>query len=102
MQQGHFSIVVESNAPSQAPSDGKNKFMLKIVVPSVVGGVLLLVTLWLLVVGVRRHRKRKSIQQLEGVAHSSETLDIAYIGDTKVPSAFGTRTRAMIENDYLP
>ncbi|KAL2317345.1 hypothetical protein Fmac_031221 [Flemingia macrophylla] len=102
MQQGHFSIVVESNAPSQAPSDGKNKFMLKIVVPSVVGGVVLLIILWLLLVRVRRYCERKSIQQMEGVAHSSETLDITYIGDTKVPSAFGIRTSPTIENDYFP
>ncbi|TKY56625.1 hypothetical protein E2542_SST21071 [Spatholobus suberectus] len=111
VQQGHFSIVVESNAPSTAPSAGevqgggksnKNKSMLRIVVPSVVGGILLLIILGLLVDGVRRHKERTRIQELECVADSSETLDKTSIGDIKVPLAFGTRTRPIIENDYLP
>ncbi|RDX92542.1 hypothetical protein CR513_25310, partial [Mucuna pruriens] len=105
MQQGHFSIVVELNAPSPAPSSGgnnkKNKSMLRIVL-SVVGGILLSIILGLLVVGIKRHREKTRIRKLERVADSSETLDMTSFGDIKVPSAFATRTRPMIENDYFP
>ncbi|KAG5081162.1 hypothetical protein GLYMA_02G237900v4 [Glycine max] len=116
MQQGHFSIVVESNAPSPAPSSGgefqdasgknnkkNNKFMLRILAPCVVGGiVLLIIILGLLVVLVRRHTKGTRMQQLECVAYSNEIMDMTSIGDIKVPLAFGTRTRPMIEHDYFP
>ncbi|XP_027333778.1 uncharacterized protein LOC113848457 [Abrus precatorius] len=108
VQQGHFSIVVESNAPSPTSSGvdqggGKNNFMLRIVVASVVAGILLLIMLVLLVAaGVRGTKQRSKILELERVAESNETLDITYIGDTKVPLASGTRTRPIIEHDYIP
>lgn len=111
--QGHFSIVVESNAPSPAPaavavaadvgkSDGRNKYRVLIIVASLVGGCLLLIMLSLLVAKVKRTKKGMKIQQLEWAAESNETLQIASIGGTKAPLAVGTRTRPTIENDYIP
>ncbi|KAK7321435.1 hypothetical protein VNO77_32081 [Canavalia gladiata] len=108
VQQGHFSIVVESNAPSLAPGGEvqgggkKNRLMLRIVVPSVVGGILLLIILGLLFGGVRRVKQRTKIKKMECVADNSEILDTTSIGNTKVPLAFGTRTKQMIEHDYFP
>ena len=113
-QQGHFSIVVESNAPSPAPAavavaadvgrsgSGRNNSMVWIIVASLVGGCFLLIMLSLLVAKVRRTKKGMKIQQLEWAAESNETLQIASIGGTKAPLAVGTRTRPTIENDYIP
>lgn len=42
------------------------------------------------------------IQELEWAADSNETLQITSIGGTKALLAFGTCTRPMIENDYIP
>jgi len=114
VQQGHFSIVVESNAPSPAPAavavaadvgrsgSGRNNSMVWIIVASLVGGCFLLIMLSLLVAKVRRTRQGMKIQQLEWAAESNETLQIASIGGTKAPLAIGTRTRPTIENDYIP
>ncbi|KAK7387313.1 hypothetical protein VNO78_28025 [Psophocarpus tetragonolobus] len=114
VQQGHFSIVVESNAPSPAPTavavaadfgkgDGKrNKDKVWIIVASLVGGCLLLIMLSLLVAKARRTKQGMKIQQLEWAAESNETLQMASIGGTKAPLAVGTRTRPTIENDYVP
>nr|ACU24146.1 unknown [Glycine max] len=113
-QQGHLSIVVESNAPSPAPAavavaadvgrsgSGRNNSMVWIIVASLVGGCFLLIMLSLLVAKVRRTRQGMKIQQLEWAAESNETLQIASIGGTKAPLAIGTRTRPTIENDYIP
>ncbi|KAL5164330.1 hypothetical protein HKD37_18G049671 [Glycine soja] len=118
VQQGHFSIVVESNAPSPAPAaaavaaaaaadvrksgSARNKSKVWVIVASLVGGCLLLIMLSLLVAKVRRTKKGMKIQQLEWAAESNETLQIASIGGTKAPLAVGTRTRPTIENDYIP
>ncbi|QCE01096.1 hypothetical protein DEO72_LG7g2388 [Vigna unguiculata] len=108
MQQGHFSIVVESNAPSPEPYDcgkveisEKNSKKMKFVLQ--IGGILLLVIiLGLLVVGVMIHKKGSSrVQELDREAESNEILDITSIGDIKVPFAFGTRTQPMIEHEYF-
>ncbi|KAK7300582.1 hypothetical protein RJT34_11429 [Clitoria ternatea] len=104
-QQGHFSIVVESNASSPAPSPsgevqggGKNtkSTLLRKVVLYVVGGIVLLAVFGVLVDRIRRALKRTEIRELENVAESGENLDMTTIGDYKVPLAFGTRTRPMI------
>ncbi|KAE9594462.1 hypothetical protein Lal_00001129 [Lupinus albus] len=115
-QQGHFSIVVESNAPislqpAQSPepsavvikeNDGHKKSKVWIIVVSVIGGCILLIILSLLVAKVRRTKKNMRIQQLECAADSNETLHMASIGGTKAPLAVGTRTRPTLENDYIP
>ena len=64
--------------------------------------MLLIIILGLLVVLVRKHTKGTRMQQLECVAYSNEIMDMTSIGDIKVPLAFGTRTRPMIEHDYFP
>ncbi|KAI4306309.1 hypothetical protein L6164_029595 [Bauhinia variegata] len=110
-QQGHFSIVVESNAPSPAPAAGageengvkKNNSRVWIIVGSLVGGVVLLIILALLVAKVRKSKRGMKIQQMEWAAdNSSDTLQMTSIGGTKAPLAVGTRTRPTIEDDYIP
>ncbi|MED6118716.1 hypothetical protein PIB30_005188 [Stylosanthes scabra] len=120
-QQGHFSIVVENSksiAPSPEPAavaanfgdqhnhhHGGNKDIMSkvwIIAVSLAGGCIVLILLSLLTVRVRRRKRSMRIQQLEFAAESNETLHMASIGGTKAPLAVGTRTRPMIENDYIP
>ena len=114
-QQGHFSIVVEeSSAPSPAPAaavgpdsgrskgSGKNKSKAWIIVGSVVGGCFLLIILSVLVARVWRSKEGKKIEQMEWEAVTGESLQMTSIGGTKAPLAVGTRTRPMLENDYIP
>ncbi|XP_057435395.1 uncharacterized protein LOC130728071 [Lotus japonicus] len=112
VQQGHFSIVVESNAPSPSPGAlspssgdggggkiGRKKFKWKIVVPCLVGGIVLL---GLLIYKVRRARQDAKIRKMELTAERNESLIMASIGDSKAPIALWTRTSPVIENDYVP
>ncbi|KAK7276144.1 hypothetical protein RIF29_17277 [Crotalaria pallida] len=106
VQQGHFSIVVESNntVPSHAHNGGggkKKMSWVSVFVPCLIGGLVLLIILGLVVARVRRNQQGKRIQQMESIAESSETLYIASIGGTKAPLAMGTRTRPMIETDFI-
>ncbi|KAB5561842.1 hypothetical protein DKX38_006799 [Salix brachista] len=114
-QQGHFSIVVESVAPSPAPVSppnagpppgglGKKKSSKKvwIIVGSVLGGLLMLVFLSCLVLWAQKLKRRKKIQQMERAAEVGESLQMTSIGETKAPAAMVTRTQPTLENEYVP
>lgn len=117
-QQGHFSIVTESIAPSPlpppspgapiappAPSERagkKSNKKLWIIVGSVVGGLAFLVLLSLLVLWVQKFKQKKRRQQMEKEAEVGEALQMAPVGDTKAPTALGTRTQPTLEHEYAP
>ncbi|KAI4307765.1 hypothetical protein L6164_030914 [Bauhinia variegata] len=106
-QQGHFSIVVESNSPAAGAGveDGgkKNKSWVWIIVGCLVGGIVLLIILALLVARVRKSQRGTKIQQMKWAEdNDSETLEMTSIGGTKAPLAVGTRTQPIIEEDYIP
>lgn len=116
-QQGHFSIVVESIAPSPAPvspppsvgpgptARGKKKNKTKkvwIIVGSVLGGLLLLVLLSFLILWAQKLKKRKKMQQMERAAEVGESLQMTSVGETKAPAAMVTRTQPTLENEYVP
>ncbi|KAF7831212.1 uncharacterized protein G2W53_013545 [Senna tora] len=87
VKQGHFSIVVEeSSPPSPSPSPSPS--------PRSWGEEE--------EEEVRRSKKDTKIQKMEWAAESNENLQIASIGGTKAPLALGTRTRPVIETDYIP
>ncbi|KAF3976039.1 hypothetical protein ACB098_08G074700 [Castanea mollissima] len=116
IQQGHFSIVVESIAPSPAPgvevvppiadktakNGGKDQSKVWRVFGSLLGGFILLGLLGLLAVWLRRFKHGKKVQQMEWVADRGETLQITTLGNAKAPLAMGTRTRPVLENEYVP
>ncbi|KAG6631006.1 hypothetical protein I3843_13G051600 [Carya illinoinensis] len=111
-QQGHFSVVVESPAPSPAPSGGevpppataagKRKSTVWIVLASLGGGLVLLAMLALLFKWLRRRIQGKKVQQMEWAADRGQTLQTKTIGNSKAPFAMGTRTRPVLENEYVP
>ncbi|KAK9159356.1 hypothetical protein Scep_005930 [Stephania cephalantha] len=109
-QQGHFSIVVKSTAPSPAPPKGpsagaggeKDKSKVWKIVGSVVGGFVVLVLLVLLVFWVQRCEHQKKMVQMEKAAEMGESLQITSIGNTRAPVAMGTRTQPVLENEYVP
>ncbi|KAL0458959.1 UNVERIFIED_CONTAM: hypothetical protein Slati_0523100 [Sesamum latifolium] len=119
--QGHFSVVVESLAsPPPAPrgrggsrggtgggdtSIGGGKGRSKrvwIISCSVVGGAALLVLLAVIFAYVKRCRHRKKIRRMEDAAELGVPLPMTGVGFTKVPVALQTRTRPLLENEYVP
>lgn len=124
IQQGHFSIVVESIAPSPAPTSpipgggggggtpnagpgpsgkkNENNSKVWIIVGSVVGGLVLLVLLGLLALWVRKYKHRKNMQHMEKAAEGGEALRMTSVGNTKAPAAMVTRTQPTLENEYVP
>jgi hypothetical protein len=109
-QQGHFSISVESIAPSLAPNvvapppnfGRKGNSRVWIVVGSLVGGFALLALLDILVVLLRRCKKGKKVHQMEWAANGGETLHRTSVGNTNAPLAMGTRIRPVLENEFVP
>lgn len=123
IQQGHFSIVVESIAlppppptsisptPSAGtpnagprPSGGKknNNSKVGIIVGSVLGGLVLLVLLTFLVLWTQKYKHRKKMQQMERAADGGEALHMTTVGNTKAPAATVTRTQPVLESEYAP
>ncbi|XP_052172254.1 uncharacterized protein LOC127788183 [Diospyros lotus] len=110
-QQGHFSIVVESTAPSPAPppnegppmptgggSKGRSKSTtVGIILGSVLGGLALLVLLVFVALWVQRCTHRRKMQQMEKAAEAGETLYMTSVGNIKAPAATVTRTQPKIE-----
>ncbi|XP_051180162.1 uncharacterized protein [Lolium perenne] len=114
-RRGHFSIVVNSSelapapAPSGAiappiPSDGGNakgrKDAWKIAV-GVVGGVIALGLLATLLVCCVRYKREKRMAAMERNAEVGETLRMAQVGRSQAPVAYGTRTKPVIESEYV-
>ncbi|KAL2225451.1 uncharacterized protein LOC105163838 [Sesamum indicum] len=119
--QGHFSVVVESlAAPPPAPrgrggsrggtgggetsiggGKGRSKRMW-IIGCSVVGGAALLVLLAVIFAYVKRCRHRKKIRRMEDAAELGVPLPMTVVRFTKVPVALQTRTRPLLENEYVP
>ncbi|TYI06770.1 hypothetical protein ES332_A10G182100v1 [Gossypium tomentosum] len=105
IQQGHFSIVIESIAPPSPPTRSEGKESNRrtwIIVASVVGGVALLAFLGFLVLWARKCKRRKKMQEMEKAAEVGEALHMTSVGDTKAPSATVTRTQPTLENEYVP
>ncbi|KAL3653238.1 hypothetical protein CASFOL_002919 [Castilleja foliolosa] len=111
--QGHFAIAVQSLvAPSPAPSGGgggptgggkgRRGYWVWIIVGSIVGCVALLVLLGLVFRCVRKCRHRKKIRRMEEEAESGVSLPMTSLGYTKAPVATGTRTRPVLENEFVP
>ncbi|GKV02955.1 hypothetical protein SLEP1_g15327 [Rubroshorea leprosula] len=118
IQQGHFSIVVESTAPVPAPKSpmlplsptiprpsGEGKKTGKkvgIIVGSALGGLLLLALLAILVAWAQKYKEKKKMHEMEKAAEVGEALQMTLVGETKAPAATWTRTQPMLETEYVP
>lgn len=113
IQQGHFSIVVESiflppptisPPPSPTGEEKKKKKSSKVgvIVGSVLGGLVLLVLLAFLVLWAHKYKNRKKMQQMERAAEVGEALHMTTVGNTKAPAATVTRTQPVLETEYAP
>ncbi|RAL39212.1 hypothetical protein DM860_002745 [Cuscuta australis] len=123
-KQGHFSIVVESIAPSPAPmssssspmpppegappkqakqAPGHNKTRkVGIIVGSVVGGLVVLVLLGALTAWACSYKRKKKMQEMEMASEVGEGLHMVRAGNTKAPAAAVTRTQPILETEYVP
>lgn len=121
MDQGHFSIVVESIAPSPAPvspapspsgvtpnvfppsakKSSESNTKVWIIVASVLGG-LTLVLLLVLLLWAKKFKQKKKMEQMEKAAEAGEALHMTTVGDTKAPAAMVTRTQPVLESEYVP
>lgn len=115
-EQGHFSIVIESIAPSPSPvspvppagapmptgGGKKNHTTLWIILGSVLGGLVALVLLGFLALWVAGYKQRKQMQQMERAAEVGESLQMTSVGSTKAPAATVTRTQPTLESEYVP
>ncbi|KAL6506299.1 hypothetical protein OROGR_024480 [Orobanche gracilis] len=106
--QGHFSIVVQSFVPP-SPAPGSrggegvdNKRRVWTIAGSVVGGAALLVVLALVFGYMEKCRHRKKRQRMEKAAELGVPLPMTGIGHTKAPVAMETRTRPVLENEFVP
>lgn len=114
-RRGHFSIVVNSSevgpapAPSvapPAPSEGggdraKGGTKGWKVAVSVVGAAIALGLLASLLLCFVRYKREKKMEVMEQNAEAGETLRMAQVGRTQAPVAFGTRTKPVIESEYV-
>ncbi|EFJ15439.1 hypothetical protein SELMODRAFT_422745 [Selaginella moellendorffii] len=66
-----------------------------------VGGIGLVMVAAVLVFAGVRTRRRARIAKMELCADNSESLQTALIGGSRAPAAGGTRTRPVLENDYV-
>ncbi|KAF5782267.1 hypothetical protein HanRHA438_Chr11g0506491 [Helianthus annuus] len=114
LKQGHFVVVVEENVPAPAPvkspempiavgggrDGGRNGWW----VGGLVGGLFLVVAAAVVVgvlVALRRCVRRRRVEKMEYVAEGGVPLAVAAVGNDKMPVAMETRTKPVLENDYV-
>lgn len=117
-EQGHFSIVVESIAPSpepiaspppspSVPSPGgkggkKKNSKIWVIVGPVLGGIALLALLAFLICWLQKYKHKKKMDQMQKASDVGEALQMTRVGDTKAPAAAVTRTQPVLETEYVP
>lgn len=106
---GTFALVNSAIAPAPSPSGErssasstrkKHSNTWKIVVGSVIGGLVLLALVSLLALGIGRRRKDAKLSRMEYQTEQGETLQMATVRNSRVPAAANTRTQATLVNEY--
>ncbi|KAH7426240.1 hypothetical protein KP509_11G092100 [Ceratopteris richardii] len=102
---GAFALVNRVLEPALPPaglesSSNKHSNTWKIVLGSVVGGLILLLVIIIFAWGVGKRRNDAKISRMEYQAEQGETLQMATIRNSRVPTATNTRTQATLVNDY--
>ncbi|KDP28532.1 hypothetical protein JCGZ_14303 [Jatropha curcas] len=92
---GHFSIAV----PSKEDKEKKRKALWAIrFATGFVGLVLVIVIL----VTTYKLVRSKRVRQMEGESDNGVTIDVHWIGSSKMPSASMVRTQPVLEHDDVP
>lgn len=118
VKQGHFSVVVESTAPSPAPAaeeysgtgKGRGKSNTGKIVGSTIGALILLGVILVVVWKIKERedlkkkeeRKKKLEQETEWGNERDEALQVTSFGNIKAPFAMKTRTQPVLEDRYVP
>ncbi|KAK9066000.1 hypothetical protein SSX86_015402 [Deinandra increscens subsp. villosa] len=113
LTQGHVGIVVENSpapAPARVPEDpiaggggggggrrGKGWW----VGGSVAGGVLMAALVVVLVLWVRWCRGTRRMEKMRDAAERGVPLTVAAVGRAEVPVAMATRTKPVLETEYV-
>ncbi|EPS58883.1 hypothetical protein M569_15929 [Genlisea aurea] len=109
--QGHFSIVVSESSPVVPPrpstrpprsgrgGDREGEWTL---VGSLIGGVALVAASAVAISYLVACRKRKELRRMEAAAEVGVPLSMTSVGSTRAPVALETRTRPLIENEFVP
>ncbi|XP_058092359.1 uncharacterized protein LOC131238770 [Magnolia sinica] len=103
--QGHFSIVIPSIAPSPSPVvvvQKKKGRKWKVWVIACICGVVVLVLLGLVGMAIFKSVKRKKMVEMERKAQEGESLGSVWIGGSRMPSATFIRTQPTLENENAP
>nr|GLL30871.1 uncharacterized protein LOC109173870 isoform X1 [Ipomoea trifida] len=111
---GHFSIIDEFTVPVPAPAsatggDNTNKKenkkgdskILWVSFGTVIGAVVMAIFLISIFVCTRKNREQKRIQRMEEASERGVPLPMATVGHTRAPVASKTRTRPLLENEYV-
>ncbi|XP_076926840.1 uncharacterized protein LOC143594528 [Bidens hawaiensis] len=117
LKQGHFGVVVEENIPAPAPAPEKVPEIPVAVgggrrqvgsngwwVGGIVGGVVLVVVavvVLVVLVAVRRWVRRRRVEKMECVAEGGGPLAVAAVGNALMPVAMGSRTKPVLENEFV-
>lgn len=109
-QLGEVSLVIRStsSAPEPSPASSekptekmgkKGSNAWKIAVGAAVGGIVALLALVLLFLWGREEVDKAKIAKMEKHADNEETLQTSLIGHSRAPTAGGTRTKPVLENE---
>ncbi|EPS57355.1 hypothetical protein M569_17463, partial [Genlisea aurea] len=105
--QGHFTIVIDSSLlvvppppppPRRAPLAGR----VWIIAGAVIGGAAVLAVVASGVCYLSACRRRKELRKMEAAAEVGVPLPMTSVGSTKAPVALETRTRPLIETEFVP
>ncbi|XP_071687631.1 uncharacterized protein [Rutidosis leptorrhynchoides] len=112
VKEGHFGVVVEESAP--APENGLEEpiavgsgggdvgnggewWVGGVVGGGVMAGTVVMVMVWV----VRRWRLQRMEGKMECAAEGGAPLSVAAVGNVMVPVAMQTRTKPILENEYV-
>lgn len=98
-QLGFFSLVIPQSPTVEGLKSEKGSNKWKILLGALVGGTLALLALFLLIVWGRKEVDNAKIAKMEKLAENEETLQTSLIGISRAPTAAGTRTKPLLENE---
>ncbi|PIN26555.1 hypothetical protein CDL12_00691 [Handroanthus impetiginosus] len=94
---GHFSIVVPYE-----PTKKEKKRVIKWWMIAIAAGYVGLLLIFVCGIVGYKLFKWQRVKKMEKESEISEGLDTVWVGESRMPSAPGTRTEPVLENSYVP